>query len=270
MSDYNIWDTRLIDLNNLDINECNVHKVYHLNPRYLCLNFNSEVEPKYFSALEFTVSNSVAKFCYDLTKLKYKFITDKPGMPDRTEYERMFDTFIGIVSECLTYIYLNSLGIENILYYDVERKSIIYNDEEEYDLKINDYNMSLKILPDYIYEKDGNDIYFPPLYIKKTSRSVDRYYTQFILPRNVLMSHDEIMRKFIDNMNNNEPLFLKFWMIGGVVENGEGGIFWEDFIKYLEEGEKNHTKKLKFEKKYDIDNYIPKLLLDIQSIKSQV
>lgn len=254
MKSDNQWDTRVSDLNSLNFNDCNLNSVEILNP----WSDSNDVESRYFSAREFTVSNDVVKFAYKLASWKLPYIQDKEGMPKRTEEERLYHTFMGCVTECLTYLYLNSLGVENISYYDVERKSPVYNRNEEYDLKINGNGMSLKVIP-ALYQEYSDGLHFDSrdLIIKRTAGSDDRYFTQFIIPTEQKLNYHSTMEKFIDNIRNGEPLFLKFWMLGGIVNNNQSGVFWLS---------RDNTKNqyLKFEKKYDVSNYIQGIMSDIK------
>lgn len=251
----NQLDTRKEELNSLDFNNCHIQSVDILNP----WSDSNDVESRYFSAREFTVSNEVAKFAYKLAQWKLPYVHDKVGMPERTSEERLYHTFMGCVTECLTYLYLNSLGITDVKYYDVERTSPVHNVNEEYDLKINDNHMSLKVTP-LCCQSCSDGYHFNPLdlNIKRTAGSNDRYYTQFIIPTEFKLNYSETMKRFENNIFNGEPLFLKFWMLGGIVNNNQPGIFW--FSK-----DNTSNQYLKFDKKYDASNYIQGIMVDLKS-----
>lgn len=254
MVDYNIYDTRKEDLHSLDFNDCNLNSVEIVNP----WSDSNNDEIRFFSIREFTVSNAVAKFALSLAYWKLPYVGSRVGMPERTQEEKLYHIFLGCIAECLTYLYFKSLGVTNISYYDVERESPVYNANEEYDLKINDKSMSLKVIP-ALYQSLNCEKYFNPmdLVIKRTSGSFDRYYTQFIIPTEFKLNYYDTMLKFINNINNGEPLFLKFWMLGGLVDRGQAGVFW-----CSRDGRTSKNEYLKFEKKYDANNYIQEVLFD--------
>lgn len=210
--------------------------------KFRYLNRNHEV----CIGIQFSLTHEIAQYAYDLAVWKEPYVIDKSWLPLRERDERIFDLWVGIVSECLTYLYLLSLGFNksNLKYYDVLRLSPEYDRTSEYDIKLFNENMSLKASINSFY-KNGDYICIPDdCHIRGTYNSCDRYYTQFMLPFNREYHHKtdytcDVIHKFL----NSEDKDFYMWLLGGVVNTNLN--YWK-----IKKGGLDLSPKL------DADNYI--------------
>lgn len=209
--------------------------------------------------IQFFLTHEIAQFAYDLAVWKVPYVRDRPWLPSREIDERIFDLWVGIVSECLTYLYLLYLGINksDLKYYDVLRISPEYEMEGEYDIKLFNENMSLKACINSFYNY-GKYVCIPSdCYIRGDYNSCDRYYTQFMLPFNREYHYKtdytcDVIHKFLNSKD--EDFYM--WFLGGVVNTSLNR--W-----------KTRKSGLDLSPNLDADNYI-KSISDYLSISLKI
>lgn len=130
-------------LDSLVLPKSNISKFHYWNKNNECIG------------IQFSLTHEIVQFAYDLAVWKEPYVQDRPWLPLRNTDERIFDLWVGNISECLTYLYLITLGINksNLQYYDVLRTSPEY-DKNEFDIKLFNESMSLKASINSFYKQD--------------------------------------------------------------------------------------------------------------------
>lgn len=184
--------------------------------QFIYHTYDSEHVLQEYEGLEFRVTPSIIRFAYNIAYWKFPYVLDKANFPSRTDYERFSDIFVGVVSEVLSYLYFKQImGINEISYYDVVRLSPRQNNALEYDLRLYDKYMSLKLTKCVPIQFEGNFIPANYLLIKGTPGSDDRYYTQFIMPQHQYGKN--IVSLLHECLNDNKYLPFNFYFIAGYV-----------------------------------------------------
>lgn len=263
LKDYSVLD-RKIELNNIVLEKSDIKLINYTG------GYNQD-----YIGLEFYISPAIKSFCYNLARWKYNYVIDKPGLPYRSPEERLYDIFVGSLSECVMYLYLKYLGLQisELSYYDVVRNSPEYNSKEEYDLAILGEKMSIKC---YANEVSFENNYIPNskclqcditacrenrrhdeimnVYkerfswkcqqrsIHGTYKSNDFYYTQFVIPVNSGDINNKIYT-FTDCLAFDKPL----WLLGGVIKQNA---IWNGY-------------QLINNKMYDTESYISQIFKHI-------
>ena len=250
LKDYKENDTRKSDFKELKITSNNIKLV----PFYY--------ENELYNILEFEISSEIAQFAYNLACWKSPHIKDKINYPKRTEDEKLYHIILGCISEIMCYLYIKYLGIddEDPRYYDIERESPEYNSLEEFDIKIKDRTMSVKVIPS-IYNKEEKLFTYSDIVIKGTGKSSDRYYSQFLLSNGKQMNYISDLPVIKECIEKKEKLPISLYYLGGIVNKYD--LVWEELLENNETVRCHHKKVIKFNKSTSLDNYIKLIFNDL-------
>lgn len=207
---YDSITRRNLDFSGLKLNSSEIHSFgYKFYQNGIDINMKG---------LQFDINMDIAKFAYLLAEWKEPQVINKPDMPYRTKNEKIYDLYIGNVTECVTNLYFKLLGVQQVRYYDLERKDNVYHKDTDYDLQLNDKKMSLKATPTTFIDDrfGGADMMIKGLHGSNQDTS-DRYYTQFLVTKADgrkpnMQDYNALRENILSNSVN-----LYFVMLGGVV-----------------------------------------------------
>lgn len=243
---------RKYDFNQFSLSDCNpqYNNCYYKN--------NNIIYPA--TLIEFSLPLELLTFAYNIAVWKAPYVQDNMNKDDyRDYYSKLYNIFSGVISECLSYKFFEYYGFE-MLYYEIERSGPVQNNNEEYDLKINGHYMSLKVDSNCVCEFINNSLLYKNSVIKRPwnskdlSNLKDDCFTQFIVKHTERFDFSEMMKRIIKHIECNEPINLKYCMIGGVVTNSiyysmDGiGLYWKskgDKIAYID-----------MEESFDVKHYL--------------
>lgn len=248
-------DKRINDFNQFSLSDCNhqCNNCYYKN--------NNIIYPA--TIIEFSLSLELLTFAYNIAVWKAPYVFNTRGEDDyRDYYSKLYNIFSGVISECLSYKFFEYYGFE-MLYYEIERLWSVQNNYEEYDLKINGHYMSLKVDSNCAYEFiDNNLVYINPVIKRPWSEFSQRNmkedcFTQFIVKHTERFDFSKMMKMIIYNIMNNEPINLKYCMVGGVITNDiDSSINGIDLCWKFESQNNKTVKYIDMEESFDVKHYL--------------